>query len=161
MNHLRFSDNSTTWYEANEFCQTLNGQLVEIGGREENEAIAGAIREEGHSTKEIHFWMGLRDRGSGLHWRVADHWRLESSGKKARYENWGREQPANNEEHCAFIWASGGLGKAWQPWGVTEIGKWHDEDCNATYFEFPEPIYTKFSMQALCRYSRLNFQFCF
>ena len=151
----------TTWYEANEFCQFLNGQLVEIGSQEENEAIADAIRDEGHSTKEIHYWMGLRDRGSGLHWRVADHWRLESNGKKASYENWGREQPANNEEHCAFIWASGGLGKAWEPWGVTEIGKWHDEDCNATFFEFPEPIYTKFSMRALCRHSRLNFQLCF
>ena len=66
--------------------------------------------------------MGLRDRGDGLHWRVADHWRFESSGKKAKYENWGREQPANNEEHCAFIWASEGLGKAWRPWGLTEIG---------------------------------------
>ena len=105
--------------------------------------------------------MGLRDRGDGLHWRVADHWRFESSGKKAKYENWGREQPANNEEHCAFIWASEGLGKAWRPWGLTEIGKWHDEDCNATYFEFPEPIYTKFSMRALCKHSRLYFQISF
>ena len=26
---------------------------------------------------------------------------------KAPYENWGREQPANNKEHCAFLWASG------------------------------------------------------
>ena len=34
-----------------------------------------------NNQSQVHFWIGLRDRANGLHWRVADHWRFESSGK--------------------------------------------------------------------------------
>ena len=52
--------------------------------KEENEVIAGAIKENGFSTKKIHFWIGVRDIGNGIHWRVEDQWRLDSNMRKAR-----------------------------------------------------------------------------
>ena len=59
-------------------------QLVEIESKEENEVIAGALRENGFSTKKIHFWIGVRDIGNGIHWRVEGEWRLDSNMRKAR-----------------------------------------------------------------------------
>ena len=57
---------------------------MEIESKEENEVIAGAIKENGLSTKKIHFWIGVRDIGNGIHWRVEDEWRLDSNMRKAR-----------------------------------------------------------------------------
>ena len=42
-----------TWHEANEFCQTLDAQLVEIESQEENAAITRAITDGGHSAMEV------------------------------------------------------------------------------------------------------------
>ena len=42
-----------TRHEANEFCQTLDAQLVEIESREENAAITRAITDGGHSAMEV------------------------------------------------------------------------------------------------------------
>ena len=49
----RFSYHSITWHEANEFCQTLDAQLVEIERRGENAAITRAITDGGHSAMEV------------------------------------------------------------------------------------------------------------
>ena len=57
---------------------------MEIESKEENEVIAGAIKENGLSTKKIHFWIGVRDIGNGIHWRVEDEWILDPNMRKAR-----------------------------------------------------------------------------
>ena len=80
----RFSSKSVDWYKAKDFCQNQKARLVEIKSKEENEAIADALRENGFSTKKIHFWIGVRDIGNGIHWRVKDQWRLDSNMRKAR-----------------------------------------------------------------------------
>ena len=81
----RFSSKSVDWYKAKDFCQNQKARLVEIKSKEENEAIADALRENGFSTKKIHFWIGVRDIGNGIHWRVKDQWRLDSNMRKARF----------------------------------------------------------------------------
>ena len=80
----RFSSKSVDWYKAKDFCQNQKARLVEIKSKEENEAVADALRENGFSTKKIHFWIGVRDIGNGIHWRVKDQWRLDSNMRKAR-----------------------------------------------------------------------------
>ena len=80
----RFSSKSVDWYQAKAFCQSQKARLVEIESKEENEAIADALKDNGFSTKKIHFWIGVRDIGNGIHWRVKDQWRLDSNMRKAR-----------------------------------------------------------------------------
>ena len=85
------------WFEADDYCKGEGGKLVEIESEEENKALVEVIKRR--EFKDRNFWIGLTDRKS------EGDWRLESSGLRPLYKNWGSSEPdGGHNENCAQIW---------------------------------------------------------
>ncbi|NXS54327.1 MRC1 protein, partial [Brachypteracias leptosomus] len=85
-----------TWFESQEFCRAIGGDLASINGKEEQYVIWRSIANNGYYHQ--HFWMGLYylNPDDGFVW---------SDGSPVRYENWGFGEPNNYQgvELCAEI----------------------------------------------------------
>ena len=77
-----------SWEEAKRYCESLGGYLVTITSAEEQEFIAGYIKEKGLTSQR--FWMGATDAAKEGTWTWI-------TGEKFSYTNWGNGQPNNGE----------------------------------------------------------------
>ena len=107
-----------TWPDAQQFCQTINGNLVEIDTAQKNTAIASEIREIQKTFAIPGFWNGLTDAVSeGV-------WRWVSTGRTPTYTSWRSGEPNNvDNEDCAII-----------------TDGWNDQPCsNPAFYPICEP----------------------
>ena len=75
-----------TFQKAKQFCQNLDGYLVEIESKDEDDfLIEQALALSGSPTDQLDYWMGAED---------PDHdgvWTWTTSGKPLVYTNWWRD----------------------------------------------------------------------
>ena len=122
------------WFDANDLCKTEGGKLAEIDSKEENTALVEEMIKQGYTWKNMHFWMGLTDRGS-----EGDR-RLKSNDMEPSFTKLGPSEPNNGpgsllkDEKCAKL---GG-----------RVGNWNDVDC----FMNTTKIGIKKSLHALCEF---------
>ena len=135
-----------TWFEAENYCRSEGGKLVEVNSEEENRVIDEKIMTGGYQSRNMWFWIGLTDKSEERTWRYA------SDGEIASFFNWDTHYPnnpepnnANNNEDCALI-RSGGC-RNWDHNG------WADFDCEEKKVRvstcYPEKHYT---VNALCEF---------
>uniref|UniRef100_A0A669R027 C-type lectin domain-containing protein n=1 Tax=Phasianus colchicus TaxID=9054 RepID=A0A669R027_PHACC len=84
------------WFEAEEFCREIGGNLVTINSKEDQLLIWQLALEKGLQTQG--FWMGLflLNPDEGFTW---------IDGSPVIYENWDEDEPNNDKgiEHCVMF----------------------------------------------------------
>uniref|UniRef100_A0A803V281 MRC1 protein n=1 Tax=Ficedula albicollis TaxID=59894 RepID=A0A803V281_FICAL len=85
-----------SWFEAEEFCREIGGNLVTINTREDQILLWQLASEQGLNTQA--FWIGLflLNPDEGFAW---------IDGSPVIYENWEENEPNNYEEleHCVMF----------------------------------------------------------
>ncbi|KAL5005711.1 hypothetical protein ScPMuIL_016869 [Solemya velum] len=81
-----FSDSMETWHDAEEYCISAGGYLIEIESEAENNFVAGQIQE---MEKQMNYWIGGTDEFS------EGSWRWSYSGRAMVYTDWYYYQPDN------------------------------------------------------------------
>ena len=107
-----FSETKLNWYQARQRCLEMQGYLVEVESKEEDDFIKATIAARGSPNH----WLGGSD---ALQEGV---FRWSHSGRAFTYTNWYRGQPDNsaNLEDCVVTWAD---------------ATWNDGQCGfTTYF---------------------------
>ncbi|XP_065587419.1 macrophage mannose receptor 1-like [Cyrtonyx montezumae] len=88
--------NLKNWFEAEEFCREIGGNLVTINSKEDQVLIWQLALEKGLQTQG--FWMGLflLNPDEGFAW---------IDGSPVIYENWDEDEPNNDKgiEHCVMF----------------------------------------------------------
>ncbi|XP_071133188.1 perlucin-like protein [Mytilus edulis] len=103
-----FSNNKTTWFEAERICRNMGAYLVKVTDAKENSWIKNII-----ITKKVvaqNYWMGAQDQ------LKEGEWRWVSDQSKVQYSGWSTGEPNNyggNEDcvlfylPCSFNWNDG------------------------------------------------------
>ncbi|NXG57368.1 MRC1 protein, partial [Hemiprocne comata] len=93
---VREGNQKKSWFEAEEFCREIGGNLVTINRREEQILIWQLASDKGLNTQA--FWIGLflLNPDEGFAW---------VDGSPVIYENWDEHEPNNREEleHCVMF----------------------------------------------------------
>merc|ERR1719430_1603669 len=85
---------TSNWFEAQEFCWSQGGYLVEINTAAENELLRVGL------LNTDYYWIGLEDLTHDGTWRWAE------SHEAATWTNWHSGEPNNygGEEYCVKMW---------------------------------------------------------
>lgn len=155
-NHYYLSDHTNTWTGALEECEYINGSLVAVNTRAENEWLRGNLHDHQITTA----FIGLSDRNAeGLF-----SW---TTGDPANYTHWDPTffVPINEEPDYAYMgsWTDG----PWYPAGslvyknfICEIScaeamgmrtleddeDFNNPDVDVTYSFFPNPVSSKMTI---------------
>ncbi|XP_072925652.1 hepatic lectin-like [Hemitrygon akajei] len=108
-NEYYFTSIRYIWNEAEQFCVSINSNLVVINSQEEQQYI--------RMNTNCDHWIGLHDSAEEGIWRWVDGTEYTSNDTF-----WGRNQPNGrnvSDEDCVV---------------VTAYGQWHDLPCNSTHF---------------------------
>uniref|UniRef100_U3JY95 C-type lectin domain-containing protein n=1 Tax=Ficedula albicollis TaxID=59894 RepID=U3JY95_FICAL len=93
---VREGNQKKSWFEAEEFCREIGGNLVTINTREDQILLWQLASEQGLNTQA--FWIGLflLNPDEGFAW---------IDGSPVIYENWEENEPNNYEEleHCVMF----------------------------------------------------------
>merc|ERR1719289_452867 len=106
----------SSWYNSKRECKQSGGHLVEIGSREEQEALIGELERQGlmgYDAPVYGFWIGLTDIFHDGTW-VWDH-----QGQPLNFSAWASGEPNNERglQHCVAMNIR------------RERGKWDDVGC--------------------------------
>merc|ERR1719365_377764 len=106
----------SSWYDSRKECKQSGGHLVEIGSREEQEALIGELERQGlmgYDAPVYGFWIGLTDIFHDGTW-VWDH-----QGQPLNFSAWASGEPNNERgvQHCVAMNIR------------RERGKWDDVGC--------------------------------
>merc|ERR1719341_1017900 len=106
----------SSWYDSKMECKQSGGHLVEIGSREEQEALIGELERQGlmgYDAPVYGFWIGLTDIFHDGTW-VWDH-----QGQPLNFSAWASLEPNNERgvQHCVAMNIR------------RERGKWDDVGC--------------------------------
>merc|ERR1719385_232794 len=106
----------SSWYDSRRECKQSGGHLVEIGSREEQEALIGELERQGlmgYDAPVYGFWIGLTDIFHDGTW-VWDH-----QGQPLNFSAWASGEPNNERgvQHCVAMNIR------------RERGKWDDVGC--------------------------------
>ncbi|XP_072781570.1 macrophage mannose receptor 1 isoform X2 [Taeniopygia guttata] len=93
---VREGNQKKSWFEAEEFCREIGGNLVTINTREDQILLWQLASDKGLNTQT--FWIGLflLNPDEGFAW---------IDGSPVIYENWEENEPNNYEEleHCVMF----------------------------------------------------------
>ncbi|NXS00842.1 MRC1 protein, partial [Oxylabes madagascariensis] len=93
---VREGNQKKSWFEAEEFCREIGGNLVTINTREDQILLWQLASDKGLNTQA--FWIGLflLNPDGGFAW---------IDGSPVIYENWEEGEPNNYEEleHCVML----------------------------------------------------------
>nr|XP_014124972.1 macrophage mannose receptor 1 [Zonotrichia albicollis] len=93
---VREGNQKKSWFEAEEFCREIGGNLVTINTREDQILIWQLALDKGLNTQA--FWIGLflLNPDEGFSW---------IDGSPVIYENWEEDEPNNYKEleHCVMF----------------------------------------------------------
>ncbi|XP_015472732.1 macrophage mannose receptor 1-like [Parus major] len=93
---VREGNQKKSWFEAEEFCREIGGNLVTINTREDQILLWQLASDKGLNTQA--FWIGLflLNPDEGFAW---------IDGSPVIYENWEENEPNNYEEleHCVMF----------------------------------------------------------
>nr|XP_009671983.1 PREDICTED: LOW QUALITY PROTEIN: macrophage mannose receptor 1-like [Struthio camelus australis] len=93
---VREGNQKKSWFEAEEFCREIGGNLVTVKTREDQVLIWQLASDKGLNTQA--FWIGLfrLNPDEGFTW---------IDGSPVIYENWNEDEPNNHEEteHCVMF----------------------------------------------------------
>ncbi|XP_051465466.1 macrophage mannose receptor 1-like isoform X2 [Apus apus] len=93
---VREGNQKKSWFEAEEFCREIGGNLVTINTREDQILTWQLASDKGLNTQA--FWIGLflLNPDEGFAW---------IDGSPVTYENWDEDEPNNHEEreHCVMF----------------------------------------------------------
>ncbi|CAL1537953.1 unnamed protein product [Lymnaea stagnalis] len=87
------------WQDANVNCQSLQGQLLSISGKEEQLVIEVLLKSREYSDVELPLWIGAKDMWDGHGWGWSDN-------KPFRYMHWGEAEPQYDSDagnNCGFM----------------------------------------------------------
>merc|ERR1719365_55796 len=106
----------SSWYDSKRECKQSGGHLVEIGSREEQEALIGELERQGlmgYDAPVYGIWIGLTDIFHDGTW-VWDH-----RGQPLNFSAWASGEPNNERgvQHCVAMNIR------------REHGKWDDVGC--------------------------------
>ncbi|XP_066847759.1 macrophage mannose receptor 1-like isoform X2 [Anser cygnoides] len=120
-----------SWFEAEEFCREIGGNLVTINSREDQILIWRLALDKGVHMQG--FWMGLflLNPDEGFAW---------IDGSPVIYENWDKDEPNNHEEieHCVMFNRSPQM--RWNDLYCEHLLNWICETKKGTPLK-PEPNY--------------------
>ncbi|XP_048752443.2 perlucin-like [Ostrea edulis] len=110
------SHDSATWLAASIKCQSMASNLTVINNQDENNFVAGMIKEYIHAYKH-NFWLDGTDVNQEGHfiWHSAKH--------PISYKNWNVNEPSGGSEDCIEM-----LVKEFVD--PRQIGKWNDKICS-------------------------------
>ncbi|XP_064018402.1 macrophage mannose receptor 1-like [Pogoniulus pusillus] len=118
-----------SWFEAEEFCREIGGDLVTINSREDQILLWQLASDKGLSYQS--FWIGLflLNADEGFAW---------VDGSPVVYENWDEDEPNNhrNLEHCVMLNGSPQL--RWNDLSCEQLLSWICETQKGTLLK-PEP----------------------
>ncbi|NXO00783.1 MRC1 protein, partial [Rhinopomastus cyanomelas] len=130
--YMREGNEKKSWFEAEEFCREIGGNLVTINSREDQLLLWQLALDKGLLTQA--FWIGLflLNPDEGFAW---------IDGSPVTYENWDEDEPNNNEglEHCVMINRSPQM--RWNDLRCENLLNWICEIKKGTVLK-PEPNYT-------------------
>ncbi|XP_017584697.1 PREDICTED: macrophage mannose receptor 1 isoform X1 [Corvus brachyrhynchos] len=93
---VREGNQKKSWFEAEEFCREIGGNLVTINTREDQVLLWQLASDKGLNTQA--FWIGLflLNPDEGFAW---------IDGSPVIYENWDENEPNNHGEleHCVML----------------------------------------------------------
>ncbi|XP_018764911.2 macrophage mannose receptor 1-like [Serinus canaria] len=93
---VREGNQKKSWFEAEEFCREIGGNLVTINTREDQILLWQLASDKGLNTQA--FWIGLflLNPDEGFSW---------IDGSPVIYENWEENEPNNYKEleHCVMV----------------------------------------------------------
>ena len=100
-------DQSLTWTEAKEYCESLGGHLVTITSQEEQNIISSFIEDVNQPYVRI---GAIRNNNNQFEWITGEPW---------NYTNWATGEPNNqsNKEYYGMIYT---------PSSEFPVGKWND-----------------------------------
>uniref|UniRef100_A0A8B9RWH5 Macrophage mannose receptor 1 n=1 Tax=Accipiter nisus TaxID=211598 RepID=A0A8B9RWH5_9AVES len=134
---VREGNQKKSWFEAEEFCREIGGNLVTINTREDQILLWQLASDKGLHTQA--FWIGLflLNPDEGFAW---------IDGSPVIYENWDEDEPNNHEEleHCVMFNRSPQM--RWNDLRCEHLLNWICETKKGTMLK-PEPNY-KFEYQA-------------
>uniref|UniRef100_A0A8C8BII7 MRC1 protein n=1 Tax=Otus sunia TaxID=257818 RepID=A0A8C8BII7_9STRI len=120
-----------SWFEAEEFCRDIGGNLVTINRREDQILLWQLASDKGLNTQA--FWIGLflLNPDEGFAW---------IDGSPVIYENWDEDEPNNHEEleHCVMFNRSPQM--RWNDLRCEHLLNWICETKKGTILK-PEPNY--------------------
>ncbi|XP_035172821.1 macrophage mannose receptor 1-like isoform X2 [Oxyura jamaicensis] len=120
-----------SWFEAEEFCREIGGNLVTINSREDQTLIWRLALDKGLHMQG--FWIGLflLNPDEGFAW---------IDGSPVIYENWDKDEPNNHEEieHCVMFNRSPQM--RWNDLYCEHLLNWICETKKGTPLK-PEPNY--------------------
>ena len=89
---------SEAWSEANKYCTDVGGHLAVIGNQEENDFLAGYLKEKNYSSA----YFGYTDE------EVEGTWIWVDCEEVSTYENWAEGEPNSSSEDYAMFYFAGG-----------------------------------------------------
>merc|ERR1712032_1380966 len=112
----------SSWYDSKRECKQSGGHLVEIGSREEQEALIGELERQGlmgYDAPVYGFWIGLTDIFHD------GTWVWDRQGQPLNFSAWASGEPNNERgvQHCVAMNIR------------REHGKWDDVGCEAVKIE--------------------------
>lgn len=113
---------SMTWKEAKNYCESIGGHLVTINSEQENNMICSMLSDNSMNC----YWIGLSRNSVGDDWEWIN-------GEPVTYTNWADNEP-NNDRNKNEIYVhlfgqkrTGGI-------GVKAVGQWNDVTDNAASY---------------------------
>lgn len=121
-----YDNDCETWLEAQNYCNSLGGDLAVITSEEENDFLYGLMIRSGYKNA----YFGLTDREKEGIWQWVND-------EKVNYTNWHSGEPNGenqNEDYAMFYykfsdgtWNDGDFGERTVNGGQTFICEWRDE----------------------------------
>ncbi|XP_071591214.1 macrophage mannose receptor 1-like isoform X2 [Heliangelus exortis] len=135
---VRQEDEKKNWFEAEEFCREVGGNLVTINTREDQILIRQLVLDKGLGNQN--FWIGLflLNPDEGFVW---------IDGSPVTYENWDEDEPNNYKEleHCVMLKRSPQM--HWNDLRCDHLLNWICETKKGM-LQKPEPTHYKLEYQA-------------
>ncbi|NXN54657.1 MRC1 protein, partial [Rynchops niger] len=128
---VREGNQKKSWFEAEEFCREIGGNLVTINTREDQILIWQLASDKGLHNQA--FWIGLflLNPDEGFAW---------IDGSPVIYENWDEDEPNNRNEleHCGMF--NGSPQMRWNDLRCERLLNWICETKKGTLLK-PDPHY--------------------
>ncbi|NXS91912.1 MRC1 protein, partial [Jacana jacana] len=128
---VREGNQKKSWFEAEEFCREVGGNLVTINTREDQTLIWQLASDKGLHNQA--FWIGLflLNPDEGFAW---------IDGSPVTYEHWDEDEPNNHgeNEHCVMF--NGSPQMRWNDMRCEHLLNWICETKKGTLLK-PEPQY--------------------
>ena len=130
-------DNSMSWQDAEDFCESMGGHLITIDSSFENQLACDMISEH-----QGYCWIGLSYNKSAGVWQWVN-------GEKYSYKNWYKasyESDVNNGQYYAMMYPM-------DVWNTKYSGKWNNCVGSSVYYSY----YCYYNSFFICEYDMMYY----